>query len=86
MNFPPVGYGGYIPPQDILPHVSSGPVADGYNGNIFPPKEFNLIKTVLIDGGDRFCSSAVAFDGQQELLWMGNQGVYHFISIILIII
>lgn len=70
-----MGYGGFIPPQELISRMS-GPIADGFNGGMFAPKEFNLMKSAIIDGGDRgFCSSAIVFDTHQELLWMGNQGV-----------
>ena len=30
---------------------------------------------MLVDRGDQFGISAVVFDGQEEMLWMGNAGV-----------
>ncbi|ELU03678.1 hypothetical protein CAPTEDRAFT_225482 [Capitella teleta] len=45
-----------------------------YEEQGFGHEEFFEIKNSMVDGGDRFSVSAVAFDGQEELLWMGNQG------------
>lgn len=41
----------------------------------FSNEEFVELKNLMADGGDRFSVTAVAFDGQEELIWMGNQGV-----------
>lgn len=42
---------------------------ESYNVGVFTEKS-----SVLIDGGDRFGVSAVNWDVQEELLWVGNQG------------
>lgn len=40
-----------------------------FNINVFTEKS-----SILIDGGDRFGASAVHWDLQEELIWVGNQG------------
>ena len=42
--------------------------------------EYHEIHSVVVDGGDRFAVSSVAFDGQEELLWNGNGGVSGFVK------
>jgi hypothetical protein len=57
-----------LPSEGFVP--TSEHFAEGYTG-----AEFQETHTILADGGERFGVSAVAFDQQEELLWMGNQGV-----------
>lgn len=40
-----------------------------FNAGVFTEKS-----SILIDGGDRFGVSAIHWDLQEELLWVGNQG------------
>lgn len=57
-----------LPSDGFVP--TSEHFAEGYTD-----AEFQETHTILADGGERFGVSAVAFDQQEELLWMGNQGV-----------
>ncbi|XP_021925783.1 PAB-dependent poly(A)-specific ribonuclease subunit PAN2 isoform X2 [Zootermopsis nevadensis] len=56
-----------LPSEGFVP--TSEHFAEGYTN-----AEFQETHTILADGGDRFGVSAIAFDQQEELLWMGNQG------------
>jgi len=76
MNF------GSIPPDpsftpDGVLDDGTGAMIEAFpdDGEVYPPGEFVQIKNLMVDGGDQFGVSSVAFDRQEELLWMGNAGV-----------
>ncbi|XP_066994616.1 PAN2-PAN3 deadenylation complex catalytic subunit PAN2 [Anabrus simplex] len=64
----PVPSEGYdLPSENFV--AATEHFGEGYND-----AEFQETRSVFVDGGDRFGVSAVAFDQQEELVWMGNQG------------
>ena len=72
VDFSQIPQEGMISMED---HDGSGMVGgskESYDPNLY---EFLEVKNFMVDGGDRFGVTSVSFDGQEELLWMGNHGV-----------
>lgn len=67
---------GLLGPEGL---VDSGVILQGYDNTLYPEThmegEYREVHSLMIDGGTRFGASTVAFDGQEELLWVGNLGV-----------
>lgn len=66
---------GYEEVPSFVSDESFVPVNDHFTPDYSTGGEFQERRTILADGGEHFGVTALAFDSQEELLWMGNQGV-----------
>ncbi|KAH8009973.1 hypothetical protein HPB51_023029 [Rhipicephalus microplus] len=51
------------------------PGLEQFPGGLAHGQDYSFLQNILVDGGSQFGVTALAFDTQEELLWMGNQGV-----------
>lgn len=77
-----------FPPDHQIPGEARGPdgmmdpsIQQQYGPDMYTPEEqheageYSAVHSLQVDGGHSYGVSSVCFDSQQELLWMGNQGV-----------
>ena len=62
--------------KSIISNSINGDDDLALQGGLLPQNsEFQKVHSLLVDGGDRFGVSTITVDLQEELIWMGNQGV-----------